>query len=388
LIYSNTELLTSSIEYIQCVNLIKGDTKFDRIFNYNFIVISSRIIHISYEYFLFHFLEKIIVNHIIDNSLDEEGIEKYYREFHEFAYNGLEYLYKISPLKGFILYDQNIRDIVLSEYLQIRRISDEEKILLYRIGISEDIIPINTQWIIEYRIPIKENITDSGRIDSDSDSSHQADKIFYALITLLRLFQHGSIGFNSIITATSKEHLFPPLPTVGFDINGTDAANPYYIFDKNRITEFKRFWRDYNEILMKVYPYRIEKPDKFKNIKNALERYNFANQHELGERAVLDLVISLEALLTGKGDGFGEVAFRVSQRYAKLIERDPDKRMEIFKKIKRYYDFRSRLAHGDREISGFNLIDMHYHTSKCIIKYLDLIKYRNHDQILEILDYS
>lgn len=388
LVYSNAKNLVSLDEYAKCVDLIKHEKKFDRLFEYNSLVILNCHVRISYEYFILYILEKALVYYILNNAIDIQGITKHSLAFCNLASNGIDRIYKISPLKGFFTDDESVSSIPFSETLRIRKVTNEEKMTLYTKGISENIFPYDTQWIVEYNLAVDNKIKDSGIVDYRTQPIDRTDAIFYAVISTLRLFQTGSIGLNSIITLTNIELPFNPIPLTGLEISGMDSAHSYYMMKKDNITDLKEFWKNYNEILIEAYPYILSKPDKFKNIKNAIERFNFANQHELGEPSVLDFVICLEALLTGKGDGRGEVAFRVARRYSRLVKRTPEERRDIFKKIKIYYDFRSSMAHGERNISGFNLIEIHSHVGTGIVKYLDLIKYRDHNQILEILDHS
>ncbi len=57
---------------------------------------------------------------------------------------------------------------------------------------------------------------------------------------------------------------------------------------------------------------------------------------------LLDLITSLEALLGTES----EIAFRLSFRVASLIAKDGPQRSELLKKIRGFYDTRSRIVHG------------------------------------------
>jgi hypothetical protein len=62
----------------------------------------------------------------------------------------------------------------------------------------------------------------------------------------------------------------------------------------------------------------------------------------LPDSRLLDLITSLEALLGSET----EIAFRLSFRVAALIAVDDQQRGELLKKVKGFYDTRSRIVHG------------------------------------------
>jgi len=62
------------------------------------------------------------------------------------------------------------------------------------------------------------------------------------------------------------------------------------------------------------------------------------------ERKVVELFIALESLFT---TGHEEVTFRLAARMAWFYaDKDPDKRMELYQKIKKGYSIRSNIVHG------------------------------------------
>jgi hypothetical protein len=64
------------------------------------------------------------------------------------------------------------------------------------------------------------------------------------------------------------------------------------------------------------------------------------------DQAYTSLVTILEALLS---TGTAEIAHQVSERVAVLIGHSSDERLEVYRAIKKLYDLRSRITHGDLE---------------------------------------
>jgi Apea-like HEPN len=65
------------------------------------------------------------------------------------------------------------------------------------------------------------------------------------------------------------------------------------------------------------------------------------------DQAYTSLVTILEALLS---TGTAEISHQISERVAVLIGREPRERIEIYRKVKKLYDLRSRITHGDLEV--------------------------------------
>lgn len=86
-----------------------------------------------------------------------------------------------------------------------------------------------------------------------------------------------------------------------------------------------------------------------KHIDVAIERLNLARRRmKPGDKAI-DGCICLEALLSGRG-AQSELTHRISLRTALLLGRTVQDRKDIYKRVKRFYDLRSKMVHG--QVSG------------------------------------
>lgn len=69
-----------------------------------------------------------------------------------------------------------------------------------------------------------------------------------------------------------------------------------------------------------------------------------AGQRDRADDAVIDYSIGLESLLTFGMDR--ELGYRFALRGSVLLEEDPNRRRNLYKQLKSFYDLRSKLVHG------------------------------------------
>jgi hypothetical protein len=82
-----------------------------------------------------------------------------------------------------------------------------------------------------------------------------------------------------------------------------------------------------------------------KGLEIALRRFDLASGRASTEDSLIDLWITLEALLVS--DGTAELRYRASLRLARLCGDSPQERQEIFAFSKKSYDARSKIVHGE-----------------------------------------
>jgi Apea-like HEPN len=92
----------------------------------------------------------------------------------------------------------------------------------------------------------------------------------------------------------------------------------------------------------------------------AARRLNSAALRELDEDALIDACIGLEALF---GDRGGEITYKLSLRLAAVAARSPLRGLdmsptEIFRMMKKIYEYRSRLVHGDRNAEDRRMVEL------------------------------
>ncbi len=106
---------------------------------------------------------------------------------------------------------------------------------------------------------------------------------------------------------------------------------------------FRTFWKD-------LYSARNRIPG---NLKLALRRYSLSDLRPNIEDSMVDLLIAAEAIFLTDSDA--ELSYRLSHRAAHFLSpTDRSKQREIFTKMKKAYEVRSKIVHGT-EIKNLKL---------------------------------
>jgi hypothetical protein len=176
-------------------------------------------------------------------------------------------------------------------------------------------------------------------VEDDEDPEIAADEIFEELEAMLRLFQIGNVSLRRNLLL-GRDFGKGELTWFIFERPIRSKPEPLYhrypyLIDdtvlQNFIRYFSRYWKTVHR--------------KPKRIYNALRRFSSSYEERVSPDRLLELVIALESLFGGKGDS---TTYKVALR-ASCFLYPPDKdRQEAFEKIRRAYDDRSRLIHGDR----------------------------------------
>ena len=165
--------------------------------------------------------------------------------------------------------------------------------------------------------------------------SNPAEKL-YQLVTALRLFKPGVIGFNEITT-------MPQTPFLGGSTRSSIARKtfigPKYFLGKTEIIQFKDFWRRFSTIY-------ASKP---KNISIAIKRFENAYERTSPEDKLIDHMIAYEALFFKQGET-GEFGHKLSTRVAKFLGKTYEERKMVAKEINEFYRKRSKIVHGEEVV--------------------------------------
>ncbi|MEK7315637.1 MAG: hypothetical protein AAB011_05615 [Candidatus Eisenbacteria bacterium] len=155
------------------------------------------------------------------------------------------------------------------------------------------------------------------------------------VLSALRLFRRGAVWNprrfywplrwipNRSLTLLSGTGLHPP-------------AGEAYVLDATGCADFPTFWNACLE----------RQSTKGKRLGIAHTRLEAGYDRRRAEDRVIDCVVGLEALLQPE-HAKTELSYRVSLRGAALLGRTPGERQAVFTEIKRAYDLRSAIVHGD-----------------------------------------
>src|SRR5205085_8120094 len=101
---------------------------------------------------------------------------------------------------------------------------------------------------------------------------------------------------------------------------------------------------------------KLQNPKVKKTLNTAVRRFSYSCVRHDNEDKIVDLMIAAETLfLQGKSEG--EKRFRLALRAAYFLGTDSDSRKQIYDRMRRAYDLRSKLVHGgsDPTLRQFNI---------------------------------
>jgi len=245
--------------------------------------------------------------------------------------------YWFCPLYGF---DYNGEQVDLPEGVKIIKIPRE--FVEYLDRNYPDTLPTilsEAKWVTAIQIQ-QTNTTDLNPIELFKLGSAQNDNAnnqLVDLITALRLHQKGrivaglltsaafhnsewSVGGSTIWTSVSNILFFEEEPT--YKLRQSDLQKFITLFQQIRQ------WRDSNII------------DK---IEIALERFHSSYHDDIEDR-IIDQMIAFESLFLSDNQ---ELTYKLSLRAAFLLGNTAPKRDIIVKDLKKAYNYRSRIVHGD-----------------------------------------
>jgi len=159
------------------------------------------------------------------------------------------------------------------------------------------------------------------------------------VLSFLRLFQEGIIGYNLIVHKLSNEINYPYTAVTYFTpaVYIKDAPASYrkiYSVSGDEAEKLEIFFKDYFF------------EESLKELNLAIDYFSKSYQERYTPRdSFLDLIISLENLfLKGITD---ELSFRLRLRMAFLLSDDFDGRKKIYDFMRAAYGKRSKLVHGE-----------------------------------------
>lgn len=245
--------------------------------------------------------------------------------------------YWLCPIYSF---ECNSEQIDLIEEIQI--IKTPRKLIEYLDNKYPHMLPTilsETKWTIAIK---NENI------DTTNMSTHESMSIGFAqwnnaeeqlidMITALRLYQKGRIVAGLMTSATLDNSEW----SIGGSTAWTSVSNifffkedPTYIIKQSELQKF-------TALFLQIRQYRAL--NVLNNIRVALERFHSSYHDDIKER-IIDQMIALESLYLGNEQ---ELKYRLALRSAFLLRKRKDHRDLVFKNIKKAYDLRSIIVHGN-----------------------------------------
>ena len=163
------------------------------------------------------------------------------------------------------------------------------------------------------------------------------DDDFRTVVTALRLLKDGAVWYN--VEAQWVEH--PPFGTLfsaGQAHSGWSSKpsvyGPAYELLEVEVEPLKKLVR------------RLPNAGRHRRLQVALGRFNVVYERSRSEDKLVDLWIALESLFLKRGEQM-ELSYRAALRIARFLGEGPGQRVELFETMKKSYNARSRVVHGD-----------------------------------------
>ena len=264
-------------------------------------------------------------------KFNDQTFSKQYKEYEDYLY-----LDTISYLCFCILinFQCDIGKIKLNNGLLIKKISNNERRRIWRMRTvrEHDMLIIN--WIMQVQFNIKRGERFTYQLQVE---------IFNDLITTLRLFKSGVVGYKHIYSYCLSSWDDSMRASLG----ERDFIGKVYTLSKSEVYKFKKWREEFN---------RLKSLKIKKEIEIAIRRFNYAYERVNLEDKLIDYVIAFESLLLL---GESEKKFKFAQRGAFLLGKeikDPKRRYNYMKEAKEFlskaYKLRSNIVHGSKRLEN------------------------------------
>ncbi len=233
----------------------------------------------------------------------------------------------------------------------------------------------------DYNYPVTLLYVDTQiQVKKGYDPEGIADETFEQLEALLRLFQKGDVYIRRHLVFEIRQEqpslVFFLRPQPIKPAPATLYPRDSYKLDDATLQRFIAFFNDYSDIINQ----------KQQPISNALFRFSSSyEQRTLGDR-LLELVMTLEALFGSRGDS---LTYKIALRCSSFLYPPGEERREAFEAIKKVYDDRSAIVHGEKIDSKYTSEEMdqlEQYVRRSITTFLEQFKKGNRISSGEELD--
>ncbi|MCK4224214.1 MAG: hypothetical protein KAX39_03475 [candidate division Zixibacteria bacterium] len=308
-----------------------------------------------------------------------------YTKVEDFFYSEKIKFIVSAPLQNF---QCELEKINLADDLKIVRMTTKEREDLWRSSkysgwLPDNLLPFFKHSILQnFEKPkfLEKAPKEVSENEAEKNPHEIARAEFNKVVTALRLFRLGIVGFSTVIT----------IPITWLPIGGGSSSRrgehlqcSKYILTEIEAKEFEVFFK-------KLFGDKsVSNIPSFINL--VLDRFNYAYDRKRPEDKLIDYMIAFETLYL-EGDNLGEYGYRIAMRVASLLGKTLDERKQIFSEIKKAYHLRSKIVHGSKKIGDKNSISVQevskieQHLRRSIQEFVKLISNKSHNEIIESLE--
>jgi hypothetical protein len=365
-------------EYHDCVKAMTSDPLISRYLNVPIVFYNSQFGRTAEDY-LEYLVQRQLPSNIERIEFNPTLFDNAYETLERFFYEDYFVLKVMSPLHNFTAEDERID---LDDNLCIRKIeTNEQEQLINELRMSS-MIPFfeatSFKYTIELLLQAKKIVgsTLDTLKEQTSVLSQSIGESISGLVTALRLFKTGLVGYNIVRTFSSPELPVPFGTQTSLTSSYKRFGGEQYALTKLEASEFKKFWESINKIDFDAFP----------QLSIALSRFNFAYERDKLEDKLIDFMVAFEALFFKEGET-GEFRHKLAVRVSRLLEQKYEKRKTVVEKMNEFYDERSKVVHGEKaDLKDDFINSVEDHLRKSIVVLLERLRTFDHGEIMSRLD--
>ncbi len=198
--------------------------------------------------------------------------------------------------------------------------------------------PRETEWMVS--LPYRTNAQEVSRAKIFANlfkEENIARDSLTDLITALRVFHGGRVIAGPLILAEIHDS-----KTYFGSLTSWTSVSNFWFFQEESIYKFRKSeFSEVNSLLQDIRKWREAKV--LDAVDTALRRFHSSYHGDIEDR-IIDQMIAFESLYLGSEQ---ELTYKLASRAAFLLHRRKDYRMLVFNNIKKAYNYRSRIVHGD-----------------------------------------
>lgn len=344
--------------------------------------------------YVYYILEELIQSLFYTQKYDPKMFDSLYQDFEKMCYDGYIPLRDIAPLHNFDVSDRKrvitgtdivehtqeiidkgwdlafaVKSIQLEENLRLKQITQDDFKHLFEVQEKETLSLFEVGepvFAIEYSI--NEPTLSQREPISIEDVKYQSEDTIEAVMTALRLFRSNFVAYSNIFPVKDAKVFVEVKMKRKYIVSEKQFGNTYSL-SQNELFEFQTYWSEHGVVLKNCF----SDDSKWNELSNALTHFNSSYNRTTERHKIIDLFISVEALLKTKGKFEGSITEVTSDRMTKLISTNEKEQREISKNMTRLSEERGKAVHGSRR-SKYNYKLIEEYLRRAFNEYLKRIK--------------
>lgn len=360
-------------EYDACVHAMRSDPTIAK-----HMLCMVRIRHGSFSLSESAYLLPLLLDQLSEQNkkfnFSKKAFDHAYSSLEQFCCSEMIPLQSLCPLDNF---DCDTYEIDLGEGLRIRRMaSNELEQILDRVKQPYPIARLKYAAELTHQT---QKILGEGLRARNPELEVDEREEFDKLVTALRLFKTGAVGFNIVFIT--------PLIRIPLGESASGNLDNYRLFvgrryhlNESEVSKFKNFWNNFSKM-------DLSKPS---SLAVAIRRFGYAYERWKLDDKIVDYMVAFEALFSKEHEGSESIGYKLSVRAARFLAKDYSQRRRIMKEMRDFYKLRSTIIHGEalkpKDDLG-NTVDIVENYLKRTIKlFIEQLQTSGKDEIISHLD--